>query len=945
MPISKLQQSSALAACLTCLFLAVPAFLQAEVVRVAPDSQQVNQPDPMAGVAPAGAGITLSIEDASNLGQWSAQITYDGDLVYIADPGDATSGGFLGSTGNPVNWGAPAIDNVAGTLSLSEAETGSQAGPNGDGDLAEILWSTMPVDQVQTADIGLGSVELYNTAGAAITPTIAGGQITLCFFADVDCNNEVDIQDLQRVAARWNVQVGDAAYDENYDSDRSGRITVQDIQRTSAYWSTSAPWDTTGNTPTPTPTVNTPTPTPSLTGTPTLTPAATATPTPTATPVVTVGNLLQNPGAETGDYSFWTTGGDHALSIDPSTHVPNPPNHSGSHRFGLSVGWQTADAWMYQTVDVIPGESYEASGYLLKMDGTDEYFECHWINGAWGGEENLIYNSGGGQRDNWTYFSQSLVPTSTKVTFVCRYKHVFATNIASFHVDDLALTGPIPATPYPTATPTQTPTPLGTLTPTPTKAGGLGPELLSNNTFEGSFDGSGVASGWTSFRNGANGFFKANERLGRIGGGIYGCFAGSPVGGYSCMDEYHSIRMSAKSYLIDASRYDLIGQFRDELGDEVLTVGKVEPDAYKHIFADGNTWQTNAYADGRVYADWLYNNWIATNPGFAADAHYGLNEPSANVVEDLAKVARFELGFTDRMHELGHRTVVLNVAVGNPAPLENILIPEVQELMAKADFLGYHNYGDWDTGWMCPQYAEPFTYRWQTVIEWYRDRGWRHPPVIYTEAGQYWWEGEKTPQEIIDDLNCYEERNRLEEIWSVGINYFVTGAWPGGWDEMHLGRFPQIIDAMRVTNQAHPVDAKNGVNSQEMGTDNPAVFDVGIVQQVNTSAGEEYEFEGWFKYEYEKGWPNAATIQVGWDPTGQTSNANAGTIQWTADLIALGPNNPLYNGPWETDIWYEVRDTFAATGSQASVWIRFQEPTGSTAARLYVDDLSVRERP
>lgn len=500
---------------------------------------------------------------------------------------------------------------------------------------------------------------------------------------------------------------------------------------------------------------------------------------------------------------------------------------------------------------------------------------------------------------------------------------------------------PATPTPLPSETPTRTNTPSISPTPTVTPTGYTPqPIALQNGNFESAFI-SGVAAGWTKFQLSNDGFHKASERLGRLGGGLFGCYGPSGVPGYDCLDEYQSIRMSAKTYSIDISRYDLIGKFHNVLGQEALLVVRINAEG-AGIYPDGDTWERNAYEDGRRLADHYKNYWIRNNPGFEADAVYGLNEPSVNVLTDLAKVALFELGFTRRLHELGYRSCVMNNAVGTPGDNNNFLLEEVRQLFAEADFIGYHPYGNWNTGWMCPADAGPWTYRWQEISRMYRDRGWRHPALLYTEGGQYWWVGRKTPAQIISDLVCYERRERTEEFWSVGLHYFVTGAWPGGWDEMHLGLFPEIIDACRATNQANPVDAHSGLFSQEMGA-RKAAFDLGIVQQVQTRPGRRVEFAGWFKYEFEEGWPHRATIRVGWDPTGQTGDALAPTIEWTNDLIAEGPNNRIHQGPWDSDIWYEYRREFLTAGTSASLWIRVKQMTSTPSVRVYVDDVSLRE--
>jgi hypothetical protein len=681
-------------------------------------------------------------------------------------------------------------------------------------------------------------------------------------------------------------------------------------------------------TPTPPPPTATPTPT---------TPAATPTPEATATPVF--GNLLQNPGAETGDFSYWTTGivnGPNAPRLDPDQYVPSPPNRSGSHRFGYQIGWQSGEAYQYQTVDVVPGASYSASMWFVRQDGTDEAVDMTWFDGVWQqGVERTIYTNSGAAVSNWTHLSgATIVPSRLQATIVIRYRHWIASNICGIHVDDLVLYGPIPGTMPPTPTPTPTNTPAIPFTPTNTPV--TGAELLTNADFEGTFAANGVAQGWTGFAVSPNGFWKENEKLGRLGGGIYGCRID-----LGCPEDEENYRLMGKTYLVSQDRDNLIVELPNRLGPEVITIAKWDAEAID--YPDGNTWQTNAYEDGKHFANYYYNTWITKFPGTAADAYYGLNEPSVNVEADLIKVCDFEMGFVHRMHELGQKAIVLNNSVGTPGDINLMYIPAVRNLLAEADYVGYHAYGDWNYPHsMCSSSANPYTFRWQPVAETYIANGWRFPPVIYTEAGQYWWEGEHTPEWIRDDLICYEGRARTEEFWSLGICYFVTSAWDGGWNEMNIGMYPLIIDGCRATNMAHPVDARSGTKSQEFGGSKQS-FDRGIVRSVGTVAGRNYRFTGWMKYEYEDGWPCSAVIRVGWDPTGQTSNANAATVQWSADLISTGPNNPIYAGPWETDLWYHYDATFNAMGSTSSLWIRGAQATGSTSTRIYVDDVSLKE--
>ena len=105
-----------------------------------------------------------------------------------------------------------------------------------------------------------------------------------------------------------------------------------------------------GSNPTPTPT-RTVTPTPTPTNTPTPTPTSTPTPTPTPTG----GNLVANPGFETGNLSGW--------SCQSGDTVVTSPVHSGSHALQLTPSNST-DGECDQTITVQANHTYTLTAYV-----------------------------------------------------------------------------------------------------------------------------------------------------------------------------------------------------------------------------------------------------------------------------------------------------------------------------------------------------------------------------------------------------------------------------------------------------------------------------------------------------------------------------------------------------------------------------------------------------
>jgi chitinase len=214
----------------------------------------------------------------------------------------------------------------------------------------------------------------------------------------------------------------------------------------------------------------TPTPTspPSPTATNPPTPTATKTPTPTATP--TSGNLVINPGFETGNLQGW--------ACDAGTaQVVSSPVHSGQDALQLNPT-SSDDAQCTQTISVQANTTYTLSA---------------WVQG------NYAYLGIIGGSSTWTssssYTQLSIPFTTGSTTSITIFVHGWYSQ-GSVYVDDVALNGPGgPPTPTPTPTPTATPTQGPTATPTPsptpcTNCGGNLPRHL-------------ITGYWQDFTNGA----------------------------------------------------------------------------------------------------------------------------------------------------------------------------------------------------------------------------------------------------------------------------------------------------------------------------------------------------------------------------------------------------------------------------------------------------------
>lgn len=113
--------------------------------------------------------------------------------------------------------------------------------------LQQVLWDTHVVPQAAAQASFTTSILPAETVCQAIT---IDGQVTddlnvttnitatlNVVVPDVDCDNDVDILDIQQITARWGAHAGDLAYHPRYDLDADDMISVQDIIADASHWS------------------------------------------------------------------------------------------------------------------------------------------------------------------------------------------------------------------------------------------------------------------------------------------------------------------------------------------------------------------------------------------------------------------------------------------------------------------------------------------------------------------------------------------------------------------------------------------------------------------------------------------------------------------------------------------------------------------------------------
>ena len=170
--------------------------------------------------------ISVQIAQADNLGAFDFTLSFPATRLAGAS---AALGPFLGSTERTVSAVTPNIS--AGSLTFGAYSAGSQDGPEGSGTLASVCFEPRTTG---SAKIAFRNLQITDINGQVLRVRSQGTSLTItnsCFWADIDCDGDVDIVDIQRVAGKWNTRRGHNDFETRYDLDNDGDIDIIDIQR------------------------------------------------------------------------------------------------------------------------------------------------------------------------------------------------------------------------------------------------------------------------------------------------------------------------------------------------------------------------------------------------------------------------------------------------------------------------------------------------------------------------------------------------------------------------------------------------------------------------------------------------------------------------------------------------------------------------------------------
>lgn len=218
--------------------------------------------------------------------------------------------------------------------------------------------------------------------------------------------------------------------------------------------------------------------------------------------------------------------------------------------------------------------------------------------------------------------------------------------------------------------------------------------------------------------------------------------------------------------------------------------------------------QNLAPGQATCYVQEMRHDLAQANPHIDCVESFNETIPSGNR-ELIGRAVAFDCEFADALAATGEpvKPVLLNVAVGNPAPGEiELLLPAVEKVCQYGGALGYHAY--WAASLekdLFDDYWAHHAGRWQAWNEVFRAHG-LYPRYVLGEAGACGWDGNWRPGDGWKSQFCYNgdwawylSRIRRFELklreWNaqhgnrcLGACLFTTGSPATGWASFQIQR-------------------------------------------------------------------------------------------------------------------------------------------------------------
>lgn len=209
-------------------------------LRFVPASVTLHHPPTGAAIAAATRSFAIRMEDGAGMHSVVLNGAYDPAVAVIAGVTQVVNGDYLAYAGTP-SYAPPEVNNASGTF-FQAGFNGAGQGAFGSGDVAHVIWSTVFTGRKKTTALALTSASSWSSVLGSIQVPSIPASLTVCFYADLDCNDSVDISDVQKVAGQWGKAPGSPGYNPDYDIDRDGDTDIVDVQYVAGRWGQSAPF-------------------------------------------------------------------------------------------------------------------------------------------------------------------------------------------------------------------------------------------------------------------------------------------------------------------------------------------------------------------------------------------------------------------------------------------------------------------------------------------------------------------------------------------------------------------------------------------------------------------------------------------------------------------------------------------------------------------------------
>ncbi len=276
------------------------------------------------------------------------------------------------------------------------------------------------------------------------------------------------------------------------------------------------------------------------------------------------------------------------------------------------------------------------------------------------------------------------------------------------------------------------------------------------------------------------------------------------IGGYGGGGRMLAVihQVGSRVVLLADGALDLAGQTGAALEIGRLTFDGPAPDsrfgdyAYQRL---GNTVE-EAYVRGYEFGRRLVAIWLLIRCWtFTCEAQ------SSKTPEDYRILAAFELGATRAVHAANRQSCVLNLGVGVAQPEEYPV--HFGDLLAEADFCGFHAYGSPERQLMQGGDAIWYALRYRQIVAVMQALGRRCPPIVLTECTTYDpWRGRYSPQQIANDLVWLGTQMEHDQYLVGACGFQLGHPDPVRWGGFDLDD-SAILEPMARWNRAHPAAA------------------------------------------------------------------------------------------------------------------------------------------